>query len=71
MSNNDYIRRAAQKEGWKKYYDIETEEIITEEDLEKEYNDLKKTGDTEAATFNDYLINCTSKNGTLEEIANV
>lgn len=20
MSNNDYIRRAAQKEGWKKYY---------------------------------------------------
>ena len=55
----------------KKYYDIETEEIITEEDLEKEYNDLKKTGDTEAATFNDYLINCTSKNGTLEEITNV
>lgn len=44
--------------------------IITEDELEKEFNKLKKTGDTEAETFAEYKRNCLEKNGTLEIVAN-
>lgn len=50
------------------FKDIETGEIITISELEKEYNELYTTGDTETECFADYLHNCLSKNGTLEEI---
>ena len=49
-----------------KYKDSETDEILTLEDLQKEYQELKSEGNTEAETFNDYLQNCLE--GTLEEI---
>ena len=51
-----------------KYMDCETGEIISREDLEKEYEILKKDRETEAETFLEYLKNVTSKNGTLKEI---
>ena len=51
-----------------KYMDCETGEIISREDLEKEYEILKKDGETEAATFAEYLRNVTEKNGFLVEI---
>lgn len=50
------------------FRDIETDEILTIEELEKEYFELFKNHDTETESFADYLSNCTSKNGTLEEI---
>lgn len=50
----------------KSYRDIETDEIMSLEDLRKEYHTLKSSGDTEAETFNDYLSNCLE--GTLEEV---
>ena len=49
-----------------KYKDSETDEILTLEDLQKEYQELKSEGKKEAETFNDYLQNCLE--GTLEEI---
>lgn len=52
----------------RKFKDIETGEIITIAELEAEYNELYATGETETETFSGYLKNCTSKNGTLEEI---
>ena len=50
------------------YRDIETKEIISETELEKEFETLRKNGETETETFVDYIKNCTSKNGTLERI---
>lgn len=47
----------------------ENRKIITEEELEKEFNELKRNGDTEVKTFVEYVNNCTSKNGTLERVA--
>ena len=38
---------------------------LTLEQLQKEYTELYATGDTEAETFADYMVNCTDKNGTL------
>ena len=51
-----------------KFYDIETEEVITLAELEEEFNRLKAEHETETENFSDYIINCTSKNGTLEII---
>lgn len=42
----------------KAYYDIENEEVVTEKELEKEYELLRQHGETEAETFKDYLANC-------------
>lgn len=50
------------------YHDTESGEILSKEDLRKEYEDLFKHGETETPTFSGYLRNCLSKNGTLEEI---
>ena len=50
------------------FKDIETGELITLAELEKEYNELFRTGETETESFTGYLLNCLSKNGTLEEV---
>ena len=38
---------------------------LTDEDLRKEYDDLRASGETEAPTYQAYVRNCTCKNGTL------
>lgn len=50
----------------KLYRDIETDEVLTTDELMAEYRHLKASGNTEADTFNDYLSNCLE--GTLEEV---
>ena len=55
----------------RKFRDISTGEIITEEELRKEFEELKKeTPEEYDYSFNQYLLNCTSKNGMLIEITN-
>ena len=55
----------------RKFRDINTGEIITEEELRKEFEELKKeTPEEYDYSFNQYLLNCTSKNGMLIEITN-
>ena len=55
----------------RKFRDISTGEIITEEELRKEFEELKKeTPEEYNCSFNQYLLNCTSKNGMLIEITN-
>ena len=55
----------------RKFRDTNTGEIITEEDLRKEFEKLKKeTPEEYDYSFNQYLLNCTSKNGMLTEITN-
>ena len=49
------------------YHDIETDEVLTLEELKSEYEVFKASGDTEAETFDDYLSNCLE--GTLEVIS--
>ena len=48
------------------YRDIETDEMLSLEDLQNEYNELKASGNTEADTFDMYLESCL--NGSLEEV---
>ena len=50
------------------FRDIETDKFYTIEELETEFNELKANNETEMETFEDYLKECTSKNGTLEEM---
>ena len=40
-------------------------------ELEFYYGELKATGETEEETFEEYLTNCTDKNGTLTEVFDV
>ena len=55
----------------RKFRDISTGEIITEEELREEFEKLKKeTPEEYDYSFNQYLLNCTSKNGMLIEITN-
>ena len=55
----------------RKFRDTNTGEIITEEELRKEFEKLKKeTPEEYDYSFNQYLLNCTSKNGMLIEITN-
>ena len=51
------------------YYDTETDRVISKGELKKEYEYLYKNGETETPTFEGYLHNCLSKNGTLEIIS--
>jgi len=51
-----------------KYID-ERGSVLTEEELQKEFETLKKTGGTDAENFGQYLNNCLDKNGTLEKVA--
>ena len=54
-----------------KFRDTNTGEIITEEELRKEFEELKKeTPEEYDYSFNQYLLNCTSKNGMLTETTN-
>lgn len=53
-----------------KFWDTEAEEIVSLSQLKDEYEELKKDGQTEAETFEDYLSNCLHKNGTLEPYEN-
>lgn len=50
------------------FKDIETDELITIEELKQEYEILFASGETETENFIGYLINCLSKNGTLKEV---
>ena len=50
------------------YFDTETEEYLTRDDLIAEYNRLYAEGNTEAVSFEEYLSNCLDKNGTLERL---
>ena len=55
----------------RKFRDTNTGEIITEEELREEFEGLKKeTPEEYDYSFNQYLLNCTSKNGMLTEITN-
>lgn len=55
----------------RKFRDTNTGEIITEEDLRNEFEELKKeTPEEYDYSFNQYLLNCTSKNGMLTETTN-
>ena len=55
----------------RKFRDINTGEIITEEELRKEFEELKReTPEEYDYSFNQYLLNCTSKNGMLTETTN-
>ena len=51
------------------FYDFENDVYITTEELKESYEELKKVGETEAENFEDYILNCTDKNGTLEIVA--
>ena len=53
----------------RKYLDIETDKIITEDQLRDEFETLRKANETDAENFGQYLNNCLDKNGTLEKIA--
>ena len=48
------------------YKDIETNEVLTIEQLQSEYTELKANNNTECETFKEYLASCL--NGTLEKI---
>lgn len=43
--------------------------IITEQELQTEFNDLKQSGETDCRTFSEYIRECCGKNGTLEKIS--
>ena len=48
--------------------DRETGEELTLTALRREYENLKRAGETEAASFEDYLENITDGNGTCDWI---
>lgn len=53
----------------KKYYDIENGEYITLKELIEEYEALQdEDPDTYCYSFYEYLENCLSIDGTLEEV---
>ena len=54
----------------KKYLDTESGHIFTEEELQVEYNSSKSDIEESsgAKSFQEWIMNCTSKNGFLEEI---
>ena len=51
------------------FYDIESEELLTYSQLQKEYEELNANNETEAENFSEYLSNCMwYNNGTLKEV---
>lgn len=50
------------------YFKTEEGVRITVDELIDEYYELKRNHETEQLTFRDYVRECCSKNGTLEEI---
>ena len=52
-----------------RYHDIETDEIVTEEQLKKEYQTQLENGTIDEMTFAEYIRNSLTRyNGTLEII---
>ena len=62
--------KAGYRKRERKFYDIETKEIVTEDDLARELEELKQSGfEHDDITLAQYINNClTINNGTLEEI---
>ena len=62
--------KAGYRKRTRKFFDYNTEEILTEEDLAKELEELKKEDhEHDGMTLEEYINNClTIHNGTLEEI---
>lgn len=62
--------RAGYRKAKRKFFDIETREILTEDDLARELAELQKQDhEHDGWTLEDYIYNClTIHNGTLEEI---
>lgn len=60
-----YIRSSKKQ---RRFRDTENGGIITLSQLKREYKDLYESGETEAETFEDYLLNCLDQDGFLEEI---
>lgn len=53
------------------WFDIESQEIVTEDDLKYEYNIASGDGEHDGITFEDFVENCqTRANGSLMEIEN-
>ena len=52
-------------------YDSEYDQYLTVDDVKKEYEDLKESGETEAENFDDYLENITGKNGTCQIVRKI
>ena len=52
------------EENEKMVYDSEYDQYLTMDEVKKEYESLKESGETEAENFDDYLENITGKNGT-------
>lgn len=50
------------------FRDTENNDIYTLEELERSYEELVASGDTEAESFGAYLSNCLEGNGFLQEI---
>ena len=50
------------------FYDVENEVIITEAELRTSYEELRRNDETDCASFEVYVRECTGKNGTLEVI---
>lgn len=54
----------------RRFYDTESGEILTETELQMEFEILRDSGEIISETFAEYYRNCTGKNGTLIEINN-
>jgi len=55
-----------------KYFDVESREIVTYEQLEKEFHEIwENDGEHDGWTVADYVKECTSKNGTLVPVYDV
>ena len=52
----------------KQYFDVESGSVISEKDLQAEFNTLAAAGDTECRNFAEYIRACTSKHGSLVSI---
>jgi len=53
----------------KRFYCIETGEYITQEQLEKEYQEFRQEGTATEENFSEYLNNCmTENNGSLDTL---
>ena len=46
----------------------EYDNIITDEELRESFHELKRDGETDCNTYEEYVRNCTSKNGTLTRV---
>ena len=50
------------------FYDMESDMVITESQLKEEMETLIANGNIEPMTFEDYVRECTGKNGTLKRM---